>query len=114
MDELRAAGVLVAGGTDNVRDVFNPVGRCDPLETAALLVTAGHQSVEDAAAMVGCHARRVLSLPEAGPVAGAAAELVALPAADVGDAVATAPPDRWVWHQGRMVARTGLTTETAF
>jgi cytosine deaminase len=32
----------VAGGADNLQDPFNVVGRADPLETAALLVMAGH------------------------------------------------------------------------
>ena len=39
---LEEAGVLVAAGGDNWRDPFNPVGRIDPMETASLLVSAGH------------------------------------------------------------------------
>jgi cytosine deaminase len=41
---LLDAGVRVAAGADNVRDPFNPVGRSDALETASLLVSAGHRS----------------------------------------------------------------------
>ena len=37
---LRAAGVNVAAGADNLQDPFNPVGRGDPLETAGLMVMA--------------------------------------------------------------------------
>lgn len=33
---LRAGGVTVCAGADNLRDPFNPLGRADPLETAAL------------------------------------------------------------------------------
>ena len=44
---LREAGALVAAGADNVQDPFNLVGRSDPLETAALLVMAGHELPHD-------------------------------------------------------------------
>ena len=37
-----------AAGADNVRDPFNPLGRSDPFETAMLLVTAGHLTVDEA------------------------------------------------------------------
>ena len=39
---LRAAGVNVCAGADNLQDPFNPMGRGDPLETAALMVMAAH------------------------------------------------------------------------
>ena len=45
---LRGAGVNVAAGADNLQDPFNPVGRGDPLETAALMVMAGHLLPADA------------------------------------------------------------------
>ncbi len=45
---LLDAGVRVAAGADNVRDPFNPVGRSDALETASLLVTAGHLTLDEA------------------------------------------------------------------
>lgn len=111
---LRTAGVTVAAGSDNVQDVFNPVGRCDPLEIASLLVTAGHQPLDEAAAMIGPRARRVLGLPCQGVQVGAPADLVALSAADVADAVARAPADRLVWRRGRLVARTTTTVEAPF
>ncbi|MDF5758317.1 amidohydrolase family protein [Spongiactinospora sp. TRM90649] len=110
---LRERGVTVAAGADNVRDPFNPTGRCDPLETAALLVTAGHQDVAAAAEMVGANARSLLGLPVAGPVPGAVADLVALRALSVADAVAGAPADRIVWRRGREVARTEVSTVAA-
>jgi cytosine deaminase len=113
IDVLRTAGVTVAAGSDNVQDPFNPMGRCDPLETASLLVTAGHQPVSVAAAMVGPRARALLGLPPAGPVPGAVADLVALRADGPGDAVARAPNDRIVWRHGRVVARTEVAGEVA-
>src|SRR4051794_41515560 len=49
---LLDAGVRVAAGADNVRDPFNPLGRCDPLETAMLLVTAAHLTPAEAIHLV--------------------------------------------------------------
>lgn len=100
------AGVRVAAGADNVRDPFNPVGRGDALETASLLVTAGHLTPDEAYAMVSEHARSVMGLPAAGPVVGARADLLAVAATSVTDAVANAPADRIVLSRGRLVART--------
>ena len=51
------AGVTVAAGADNVRDPFNPTGRLDPLETASLLITAGHLDPEEALNAVSGAAR---------------------------------------------------------
>ncbi len=113
IDALRLAGVRVAAGADNIRDVFHPLGRCDPLEVAALLVTAGHQTIDDALDMVGSRARAVLGAPPAGPVPGAVADLVALRVDGLSDAVARAPADRLVWRRGRLVARTGTRVEVA-
>ncbi|BFM24812.1 amidohydrolase family protein [Microbacterium sp. che218] len=110
---LKAAGVRVAAGADNVRDPFNPVGRCDHLETASLLVAAGHLAPADALDAVTTGARDVMNLPFAGPVAGARADLVAVRAASMGDAVAFADADRVVIHRGRLVSRTTVTTLTA-
>lgn len=110
---LKAAGVRVAAGADNVRDPFNPVGRCDHLETASLLVAAGHLAPADALDAVTLGARDVMNLPLAGPVAGARADLVAVRAASLGDAVAFADADRVVLHRGRLVSRTTVTTVAA-
>jgi len=103
---LLDAGVRVAAGADNVRDPFNPVGRSDALETASLLVTAGHLTPDQAYAMVSDTARSVMGLPAAGPVVGARADLLAIAATSVTDAVANAPADRIVLSHGRLVART--------
>ena len=40
--ELRASGVAVLAGTDNVRDAFCPLGRHDPLHALALTVLGAH------------------------------------------------------------------------
>lgn len=101
---LLDAGVRVAAGADNVRDPYNPMGRSDALETAVLLVTAAHLSPAEAYRAVSDSARAVMSLPAAGPAAGALADLLAVRASGLEDALATAPADRFVLHRGRLVA----------
>ncbi|MFC8731796.1 amidohydrolase family protein [Luteimicrobium sp. NPDC057192] len=110
---LLDAGVRVAAGADNVRDPFNPVGRGDALETASLVVTAGHLSPAEAYSLVSDGARDVLGLPAAGPRPGARAELLAVRGESLADVVAGASADRVVVHGGCVVARTTLTTTIA-
>lgn len=101
-------GVRVGAGADNVRDPFNPVGRSCAFETASLLVSAGHLSPAESWHLVSGGARDVMGLPAAGPRAGAAAELLAVRAQSLTEAVATGPADRLVIHRGRLVSRSEL------
>ena len=110
---LLAAGVPVAGGGDNLRDPFNPVGRADPLVVAALLVSAGHLTIAEAYDAVSVQARRVLGLPSADVVAGAVADLLAVRAKSLDDAVARSPEDRIVIRAGRVVACSRTVRRTA-
>ncbi len=110
---LLDAGVKLAAGADNLRDPFNPMGRGDALETASLLVTAGHLGIDEAVHAITDGARDVLGLPKAGPRVGAAAELLAVRASSLGEAVAFAPADRIVFHQGRVVATSHVSTTIA-
>lgn len=104
LELLIGAGVAVGVGGDNVRDPFNPLGRSDPLESAALAVAAAHLAPRDAFDAVTTGARAALGLPPAGPVEGALADLVILPARTTGEAVAVAPASRTVVRRGRVVA----------
>ncbi|MCS5718955.1 amidohydrolase family protein [Herbiconiux sp. CPCC 205763] len=106
---LLDAGVRLGAGADNVRDPFNPVGRSDALETASLLVTAGHLTLDEAYTAVSAGARDVMSLPVAGVEVGARAELLAVRGRSLSDAIANAPADRFVVHAGRLVARSEVT-----
>ncbi len=106
-------GVRVAAGADNVRDPFNPVGRSCAFETASLLVTAGHLSPAESWQLVSDGARDVMGLPVAGPRVGARAELLAVRADSLTEAVANGPADRLVIHRGRLVARSELRTSLA-
>ncbi|MDA3647935.1 amidohydrolase family protein [Saccharopolyspora indica] len=110
IDALRRAGAVLAAGGDNWRDPFNAVGRADPFEIAALLVAAGHLDIPAAYAAVSDQARAVLNLPPVTLRPGDPAELLAIRATDLDEAVAGATEDRVVIHQGRLVARTQVTT----
>jgi cytosine deaminase len=107
---LLNAGVTVAAGGDNLRDPFNPVGRVDPLETASLLVTAGHLTPEEAYAAVSTGARVAMGLPEVQVAPSFPAELLAVQASSLGEAIAGGT-SRVVIHQGRVVSRTTVTRE---
>lgn len=106
LDRLLAAGVSLAAGGDNVQDPFNPTGRLDPLDTAALLVIAGHLDPWTALDLVCSSARAVLGLPRAGAEIGAVADLVQLGPAGPADPVAMAGRDRRVWKAGREISAT--------
>lgn len=108
---LLDAGVTVAAGGDNIRDPFNPVGRADPLETASLLVTAGHLTPDEALHAVTGGARAVLGLPAAGPYEGAVADLLAVRAQTVSEVLGASSPERLVFAGGRLVSRTSVVRE---
>lgn len=101
---LRDAGVVVAAGADNLQDPFNPMGRADPLEIASLMVTAAHETVDHAAGLVTTGAARVVHRRAADVAVGSRADLVAVRASTVREAIATGPLDRFVVHGGVVVS----------
>ncbi|MDY7106488.1 MAG: amidohydrolase family protein [Actinomycetota bacterium] len=108
---LLDAGVTLGAGGDNLQDPFNTVGRGDPLETAALLVMAGHLTPEEAYRAVSVDARQAMGLEAPEITAGAPAELLAVHAATLREAVACAPASRMVLHRGEIVAQTSVRSE---
>jgi cytosine deaminase len=106
VDVLLRADVVVAAGSDNLRDPFNPLGRADPLETVGLLVTVAHLSVTDAFEAVTSWARRAMDIPTVRLAVGSPADVVAIRAETLLEAVAEAPESRIVWKAGRMVSHT--------
>ncbi len=103
VEALRAAGVNVAAGADNLQDPFNPLGRACPFETAGLMILTTHLLPADAWSTVSTNAARALR-GAGGPLglnAGAPADLLSVPAETAREAVANAPADRWVWRRGR-------------
>jgi len=93
-----------------VQDPFNPMGRSDGLETAALLVMAAHQLPPAAMDLVSNAGREVLGLDRVEMRVGDPADFFAITAPSVRGAIADAPRDRMVFRQGRLVAQR---TETA-
>jgi cytosine deaminase len=106
---LLDAGAVLAGGADNVRDPFNPLGRSDPLETAALLVIAAHMTPQEAWEAVSSAAARAMGLPAVALQPGAPAEILATRGSSLADAVARASEARIVIHAGRCISRTVVT-----
>jgi cytosine deaminase len=101
---LMDAGVRLAAGADNVQDPFNLVGRSDPLETASLLVMAGHILPEQAYEMVSHNVREMMGLEPVTLIAGSPADLLVINAPSIRGAIADASGDRMVFRAGRLVA----------
>ncbi|MEP1125750.1 MAG: amidohydrolase family protein [Ilumatobacter sp.] len=111
VEALRTAGVNVAAGADNLQDPFNPLGRACPFETAGLMMLTTHVSASDAWAMVSNHSARALGraespMPANGLVVGERADLLAVRAGSLREAIAEAPGERRVWRAGLERAET--------
>lgn len=102
---LRAAGVNVAAGADNLQDPFHPLGRACPFETAGLMVMSTHVAPADAWDMVSGRARTALGRAPLEIAPGEPADIVAVPADSLRQAIAFGPGPRHVWHAGRRVPR---------
>ncbi|WP_427015636.1 amidohydrolase family protein [Pseudarthrobacter sp. P1] len=110
VEDLMSAGVTVAAGGDNWRDPFNPMGRIDAMETASLLVSAGHLLVGTAYECVSTHARAAMGLPAVRIAPQYPADLMAIHAASLEEAVASGASQRIVFKGGQVVAKTEVTT----
>ena len=99
---LRAAGVRVAAGADNLQDPFNPIGRGDPLESAALLILAAHQLPNEAFAAVSSTAKSVMGLSFSEIKIGGIADLMLIPVHSIREAIATAAPRSMVMRRGKI------------
>ncbi|MDR3475491.1 MAG: amidohydrolase [Devosia sp.] len=108
---LRALGVNIFAGSDNIRDAWSPFGNGDMLERAQ--IAARQQDlVEDADLsvaldMVGGASARALRLPHYGIAIGAPADLVLVEAETAAEAVASVPRRRMTFKRGRKVAELG-------
>ena len=97
---LQSAGVNVAAGADNLQDPFNPVGRACPFETASLMIMVAHLLPADAWATVSDAARRATGRIPISVEPGAVADLIAVRAATLREAIAFGPSDRLTWRRG--------------
>ena len=105
---LLAHGVNVFAGSDNIRDAWSPHGNGDTLERAMIVAyQQGWRSDEDLAlalSLVTANGAKSLGIPDYGIAVGHPADLLLVPAATVGEAVAGRPSRRTVLKHGRIVA----------
>jgi cytosine/creatinine deaminase len=109
---LRARGVTVFAGSDNIRDCWSPYGDGDMLSRAAIIAQRhemyANRELEDAFALATKEADKALGDPRRGLHAGAVADLVVVEAASVADAVVDRPPRSLVLRAGRVAAERGV------
>jgi cytosine/creatinine deaminase len=114
IQRLIAAGVRVFSGSDNIRDAWSPYGNGDMLERAMLVGyrqgLLADADLELAFDLTNGRSAAILGLAEHGLRIGAAADLVAIRAASIAEAVAAHPPRALVMKRGRIVARDGALT----
>ena len=112
--KLRDAGVNVACGHDDIRDLWSPYGSGDLLERAMHLAYRStfrrDEDIELALEAVTFGSAHALGLERYGLVEGASADLVVVDAETPAHAVVTRPPRDLVVKAGRIVARSGTLT----
>ncbi|MEM9247915.1 MAG: amidohydrolase [Pseudomonadota bacterium] len=93
LHELRARGVEIVVGSDNVQDAFCPIGRHDPLYSLSVAVLAGHLDPPFAPhiAMITSAADRALGLPSRRVDGARAEDLLVYDAAGLAGLIAAAP-----------------------
>ncbi|MCX4094093.1 amidohydrolase [Nocardia sp. alder85J] len=105
LDRLRAAGVTVAAGSDGIRDLWSPYGDGDMLRRAHRLAErmsyCADFEIESALTAATFGGAQALRLEDYGLRPGARADLVAVPARTVAEAVVSCPPRRMVLRAGQ-------------
>ncbi len=101
---LLEAGVSVFAGSDNIRDTWSPLGSGDMLDRAMLIAwRQGFRRDDDLALaydLCSCFAAKAMGLPSRGLEVGDRADLVAVEAESLGDAIARRPPRKYVIRGG--------------
>ncbi len=109
---LRAHGVTVFAGNDNVRDTWSPYGNADMLERAALIGWRADWRTDaqmlDAFDLATASAAKATQLTFTPIEEGAPANFFAIAASCLPEALATHAPRALVVHKGRVVARNGV------
>lgn len=102
--ELRAAGVDVMLGTDNVADPFIPFGVYDPVETLRLAWITGQMPPSDWLDAISATPARALGLPPARLVAGEPADFLLIPGDSLEVALRAPRPARSVFRSGLVMS----------
>ena len=109
--QLRAAGVTVFCGNDDVRDTWSPYGTGDMLERAAVIgwrVDVRHDNLlDDLFDMVSGAGATAMGVAGHGVAVGCAANVFTLPAENIPEAIGQHPGRKLVLFNGRVVARDG-------
>ena len=111
LEMLRAAGVLVFAGNDDIRDSWSPYGTGDLLERAAIIGWKADfrrdDQIETAFDLVSAAGAKALGIADYGVAVGGTATLFTIAASGVPEAVAAHPPRKLVLFEGQIVARDG-------
>jgi cytosine deaminase len=111
LEILRAAGVLVFAGNDDIRDTWSPYGTGDLLERAAIIGWKGDfrrdDRIEIAFDLISAAGAKALGIADYGVKVGCPATLFTIAASGVPEAVAAHLPRELVLFDGRIVARDG-------
>ena len=109
---LRARGVTLFAGSDNIRDCWSPYGNGDMLDRAAIIAERHamftDRELEHAFALATSEADKALGGPRRGLRTGTVADLVVVAAASVADTVINRPPRSLVLRAGRIAAENGV------
>jgi cytosine/adenosine deaminase-related metal-dependent hydrolase len=109
--KLRRAGITAFAGNDDIRDTWSPYGSADMLERASLIGWRSDfrrdEELHAAFDMVTAAGARAHGIANYGMVVGAPADLCAVEASCVPEAIVSHPPRRWVMKAGCLVARDG-------
>ncbi len=109
---LRERGVTVFAGSDNIRDCWSPYGNGDMLDRAAIIAQRHEmftdRELEDAFGLATSEADKALGNPRRGLHVGAVADLVAVKAENIADAVVDRPPRSLVVRAGRVAFEEGI------
>jgi cytosine/creatinine deaminase len=110
--ELWGQGVNVAAASDNVRDVFNPLGNYDLMQIANLTAHAAHMTgateLEACLQMVTTNAAAILDLPNYGLYEGAQADLVVFDAVNRMNVLAGVPERLATFKRGECLVRSDV------
>lgn len=114
VNELLAAGVRVIAAQDDVDDPYYPFGVPSQLEVAKYTAHVAHLShprgIEKVVDMVTSEAALAVRLEGYGLEPGDRADLVVLPVESIGEALRLTVAPTWVFHDGRLVASTEVST----
>lgn len=109
------AGVVIAGGSDGVRDSWNPYGMGDMLERATLVGLRNNfrrdEEMELALDVCTYKGAEVMGIDNYGIAVGCTADFVILPGETVCEAIVERPADRTVVKRGKIVTRHGELTQ---